>query len=293
MENQNPTISQPIPQQNIPAEQTPPTPPPFTPHNSLRWLKLLIIGVVVLLVISIVGVSSYLLGTNKNTPAEVATQITPTLTPTTDPTASWKTFSDTKLNFEFKYPPEYSITKNVDETTNLNHNITWSQKPTIDTCRGDGCRYSTSSQVIKLGNNSFNKVAGLIGQVGGNIPESYIDYEITSLDPSQKIVFRIKELPFDKSYQELLKQYTGNRTVQEIPSNQVAMLNQILSTFKFTQSALEGHPDVCVDGFDPTTQMYLCQRCGGTENQCPNGYSCIPDITKPVNLLGTGSCIKK
>ncbi len=116
MENQNPTISQPIPQQNIPAEQTPPTPPPFTPHNSLNWLKFLTIGVIVLLVVSVIGVSGYLLGTNKNTPTEVATQTTPTLTPTPNPasnaastTANWKTHTSPEFGFTVKYPEIFKV----------------------------------------------------------------------------------------------------------------------------------------------------------------------------------------
>ncbi len=108
MENQNPTTdTQPMPQ-NVPVEQTPATPPPLTPHNSLNWLKLLIIGVIILLTISIVSVSSYLLGANKNNASKVVSQITPipTPTPTINETASWKTYSSN--TFSFKYPPLFA-----------------------------------------------------------------------------------------------------------------------------------------------------------------------------------------
>lgn len=102
-----------IPQEQ--PQQTPPAPPPFTPRNSLRWLKFLIVGVVTLLIISVFGVGSYLLGSNRNAQETVA-QITavPTPTPTPDPasnaanaTASWKTYTNTAIGFEIKYPPDY------------------------------------------------------------------------------------------------------------------------------------------------------------------------------------------
>ncbi len=114
MENQIPTNTQPIPAQNVPVEQAP-TPPPFTPHNSLNWLKLLIIGVVVLLVTSIFGIGGYLLGSNKNTPSQLVQKPTPLPTKASvkagDPvsnaasaTANWKTY--TTSEFTFKYPAD-------------------------------------------------------------------------------------------------------------------------------------------------------------------------------------------
>lgn len=154
--------------------------------------------------------------------------------------AGWKTYKGD--GFSFKYPGNYPFTKNVDgpapgTTDILNHNITWKiqRADQNSKCRGDGCRYSKGSSQIKLGQNSANKVVGLIGEIGGNIAENYIDYEITVPNSENLVIFRIKELPSDKTYQELLSLYPPGRKLKEIPTTETETLEQILSTFKFTE----------------------------------------------------------
>ncbi len=174
-------------------------------------------------------------------PASIKDVPKQTPSPIPDPTADWKTYTDSKLGFVFRYPQEYSITKNAGgpfpgTSDILNHNIMW-RKVTLESisnCRGDGCRFSTNTTPIRLGSNSINKVNGLIGEIGGNISENFIDYEITIPNSTDLIIFRIKELPSDKKYQDLVKQFTGNRSVQEIPKSETEMLERILATFKFT-----------------------------------------------------------
>lgn len=155
-------------------------------------------------------------------------------------TSNWKTYKGEM--FSFKFPENYPLTKNVDGPAPgtidiLNHNITWriQQADQNSKCRGDGCRYSKGSSQIKLGQNSANKVVGLIGEIGGNIAENYIDYEIAVPNSEDLIIFRIKELPSDKTYQELLSLYPPGRELKEIPITETDTLEQILSTFKFTK----------------------------------------------------------
>src|SRR3989344_6441471 len=52
--------------------------------------------------------------------------------PTTDETADWKTYSNTQLGIEFKYPPEYQIIKETGKTALVGYHYT-PEDPTIIT----------------------------------------------------------------------------------------------------------------------------------------------------------------
>lgn len=252
MDEQNPTQVPPVNPASplgtpvveiIPPHADPQQTPPSGKFSLSPKVMLLIL---VILIITIVGSGIYL---SKGSQPKPTPTITPTPLPTeasakaSDPTSSWKTYNDLRLNFQFNYPSKYSLTKNVDgpypgTIDILNHNINWyiASPADVSNCRGDGCRYSTSSEVIKLGNNSINKVIGLIGAVGGNIPQNYVDYEIPIPNSTKAVLFRIHELPSDVTYQELLKQYPDSgRILQEIPKTEIDTLEKILSTFKFTE----------------------------------------------------------
>lgn len=241
--------------------QIPPLPSTIVPIEKpkSKFPLFIIIGIVLFLLIAGSAAGFYFY--KKQTPKQIACtleakvcpdgtsvgrqgptcEFAPCPTAAADSMSDWKSYTDTTLGFEFKYPTEYTITKNVDgpypgTTEILNHNITWNKQSSIDTCKGDGCRYSTNSTSIQLGQNSFTKVVGVVGAVGGSIPENYIDYEIPIPNSTDKIIFRIKELPSDQSYQDLLKKYPDTRTPQNISTKEVKILEQILSTLKLTDS---------------------------------------------------------
>lgn len=83
------------------------TPPPQTPGNSKKFLTFLLVFVVMV----VIGVGGYVLGTRKTqTPAKSPeptpiASIQPTFTP--DPTANWKTYTNQKLGFQFQYPADW------------------------------------------------------------------------------------------------------------------------------------------------------------------------------------------
>lgn len=122
-------------------QQIPPQAPLPNPPNHPKIL--IIITSVILL--TTIGVGSYVLGTRKNqatiqnqqvTSSPTISQPTPTLTetpfvhPTTDPsiTANWKTYINTKYRYSIKYPPDWLIKEcpefpdcgQNDETTYIN-----------------------------------------------------------------------------------------------------------------------------------------------------------------------------
>ena len=76
------------------------------PH---RFSKTFIVLIAVILLVA-AGVGGYILGTNQNQTVQTqpVTQL-PQPSPTPDPTANWKTYSNTKYDFSFKYPSEWEI----------------------------------------------------------------------------------------------------------------------------------------------------------------------------------------
>ncbi len=243
MENQIPTISQPIPQQNIPAEQTPPTPPPFTPHNSLNWLKLLIIGVIILLAISIVGVSSYLLGANKNNASKVVSQITPipTPTPTINETTSWKTYSSN--TFSFKYPPlfTYSFSDPQYERIALSNDKTnygsYGLYVTGDDKNGAQDRYNADLQKFNNSDKSAQDIYSEVIPISISGRTGTMYYSVQNPDPK---ILPAPGSPSGNRYGALILdralsyeiQYRFDKNYNK--ANERETFLKILSTFQFT-----------------------------------------------------------
>jgi len=114
--NQQPQVPvqmPPIVQTPPPVQTTPPiqVPPPVIPPEVKKSSPLLIIAVV-LVVVALISVAAYLIGTKflsrkaVPTPTPVIT-LAPTATP--DPTADWKIYKNSLENFSFKYPLTWTI----------------------------------------------------------------------------------------------------------------------------------------------------------------------------------------
>lgn len=163
------------------------------------------------------------------------TEPTPTQTP--DPTANWKTFISPDSNFSLKYPPEHEIKTVLNLGYVINHTIALPSYPvSISDCKAD-CDFVGSKQDVIVGNGiKALKVKGYVGAVGGNIPESFIRYEIRNPNSAPERRFNniiLWELPQDIDYQEKTKLYPPSRNVGLIPVDQEKILDRILSTFKF------------------------------------------------------------
>lgn len=244
---------------NIPSQSTPPIAPETqmpviqpvqpTPSSSSNKTKYVLLGLLILLILAAVGGGTYYLrvvkqqpvvqknnnnvATATSTPAPTSTT-QPTPSSTLDPTANWKTYAGT--GFSLKYPAEFSILENTYRTI-INHNIvinkTLSDFSATD-CKGD-CPLITQKQSLTINNYLVSKIQGSIGSIGGNIPQSYITYEIKNLTTNKYFEITLYELPQDAVYENQIKQYPLDRTLVVIPSSQDQILMQIISTFKFTQ----------------------------------------------------------
>lgn len=105
MDNQNPPVTNP-PVEN-PVSQIVIPPPP----ESLISNKLILI--VIILILTFAGGGAYFVLNSKTKPQPTISNATPTSipTPTPNPTANWKTYKDPNYNFSFKYPNEAGLTK--------------------------------------------------------------------------------------------------------------------------------------------------------------------------------------
>lgn len=225
-------------------------------------LSLLLLFVITLLFGAVGG---YYLGVNKNqlvTPSQLTTppsqQTNPLATP--DETANWKTYTNEKYGFEFKYPENYSYTdkfkiqeessfstfyelnfkkdiyKNVAQNPAI-HFVAINTTKDIQTYLHDELQQEISSW------ETFKKESGLYGNEIPNInkTENVIINTISFTKVSRE---RSPSAPNNKEIQYFFKKgdvlyilYTNygsyNPDTKEDGSSEIKTLDQILSTFKF------------------------------------------------------------
>jgi len=211
-------------QGNYPAV-TPPS-PKFSPPLIATFVLLVISG----------AVGGFFLGKSfsqpKTSPPSIS-QTSPTQknpTPTSDPTVNWKTYSDPDGGFSIRYPANWTL-GDLGGKPLLNRRINWwFQETSYRSCKGD-CPIVTSSKEVLVSDQRAIKIKGWVGEIGGNVPQSFIRYEIEH--PKNKKFFNITlwELPQDISIEE--RNTLVGRKIGEISNSDENLFDLILSTFKF------------------------------------------------------------
>lgn len=185
--------------------------------------------------------------------SQMPTTVEPTPPPAGGPideTANWKTYANTKLGFELKYPPSVQIDKELNDQynratlfkgDNLNFEVMLRKNPgniTLDNY------YYMDTQIKQK-----TTLAGNLANVY-EMPNGYCDGPSCS-EPSLTIV---TENGLDLYHIE----FYGDAKLSVVE-------NQILSTFKFTdENSVEG------------------SFCGGIAGiPCPSGYRCLLDGDYP------------
>lgn len=233
MENAEPMS----PQQPV---STPPVPPRSNPLN----LKLIVLGVV-LVGLGLLG--GYLLWGNKSQPAPSQQQVVATQpTPTPDPTAGWKTFSG--QDFVIKYPQEWEATTNFELGGGSDNGVQIlnpnSKKPFTG---GNGYSGTPSQKLypteyITLKSRPTSEtvkqyVDKYDGPCGADQKrEAGIDYIHRSAYSAGQINGEIFTVPCEGGgYKEIVIS-AGKKLFTFDLSNDISekLVNQILSTFKFT-----------------------------------------------------------
>lgn len=105
-----------------------PNQPPIKTANNLSFAKALAYGFVIVSVGISIAIGGYLLGVNKTQPQPIAqTSVVPTASPTPDPTANWKTYKNKEYGFALKYPQDFTIANDalpkVNKETVANQNL--------------------------------------------------------------------------------------------------------------------------------------------------------------------------
>ncbi|MDP4011036.1 MAG: hypothetical protein Q8P72_02290 [Candidatus Roizmanbacteria bacterium] len=160
-----------------------------------------------------------------------------TISPTTksDELEGWKTYVG--AGFTFKHPSTYSTQNLADGRVLINNDIILSSKnSSYKDCKGDCPAYEKIETVLLSDGVQIIKIAGYQGGIGGNIPQSFIEYEIPTnaeVNTDKYITITLWELPQNIPYQDMIKQYPIDRVPQNIPSEKERELDQILSTFEF------------------------------------------------------------
>ncbi|MCL5433297.1 MAG: hypothetical protein M1524_04260 [Patescibacteria group bacterium] len=205
------------------------------PRNFPLKFMLIFIGISFLIAFVAGG---FMLGNYKTQKKSVSPTPTAKIYPSVSPitTANWKNYDAQKFGFSFKYPSGFSLTELPDDAAVIiNHNIVfYKQLGNIpaDQCKGD-CPIITNKKDMIINGYKTVKYNGYTGAVGGNIPQSYIKYEVQ--DPKTKNIFSITlyELPILDDTKQA-EQYSADRKIGEINESDKKILDQILSTFKFT-----------------------------------------------------------
>jgi hypothetical protein len=224
--------------------QTSSTTPPVQPQKTKKPLALMI--VIHLIAVAVIG---YFIYQNMQLKKQISqpqstpiASVTPTALPTTDPTANWKTYNSPENTFSFKYPS--SLQLKVFDSNSLILTVNDGPNKSYHEFRVN--QYS-----VPNGKTLYQFIYE--GGVGDNYGKSYLDGNKVSLtfkDVSQGSLYKIWEpsewpsgngtlIKFIQNNNLLiwfsLEPYNPGGTPIPYESENVAIYNQILSTFKFTE----------------------------------------------------------
>jgi len=206
------------------------------PNNTNQKTLSIILGVVIVVLI---GVIIYMVLANKSnqvaqqpspTPTQLAQWSSATPTPTTsDETANWKTYTDSKYGFEFKYPSDWSLVagdaliwKGNGINNQDNDNIQTLKVSYGNNADGSEGPASNRTNYIKfLTTSGFSNISITGGQ-------GYYDINETKGGPTPEIY-----LVGDKEI--FLMVYHIYDTSKTLVSEAERLLKQIAGTFKFTE----------------------------------------------------------
>lgn len=246
--------NQPIQQNSIPS-QTPEI--NFSQTKQNRFPRLLIIGFLVIVLVSVVGIGGYFLGAKKNNTAytetpvitkissptpipDVTSQTSPSPIPTIDPTANWKTYVSS-CGISVKYPREWNAQKYfIEDSTDSCAFLT-----APDYKQGMDTRSGFSVAITRMVKGSINM------KIIVNTIDDYIKSVEAVLQPSTPVTNEITKIygsltgtQFDFSAYESITTFIfvqGNYfyivnwpTTAQYNGSYRTSIDQILSTLKFT-----------------------------------------------------------
>ncbi|KKP48235.1 MAG: hypothetical protein UR39_C0001G0030 [Candidatus Woesebacteria bacterium GW2011_GWA1_33_30] len=245
-------------QENNPINQLP-SEPVIQKSNSF-----LVILLSVLLFVSLVIAGFFVCQTQRLTQELLESRnqnlatLTPTPVATTDPTADWETYESKQLGFEIKYPGDWDVsleTKTQPFESSLFSVVNKDYKLQLNTTTagygGIICKFddSTGDEFTGPGRDEFGDFVSLTGVFGKELRRnkeaisklSQYGYQRNSFDYSFRVCRAMDNLGTDgkKGYLGIFETKTGITgivyyTPTNLDQNKLLLLDQILSTFKFT-----------------------------------------------------------
>lgn len=201
------------------------------------FIDLILVALVGLVVIGIAGTAFYL-GKKSSIPTTinpiVTQQASPALSPA-DATANWKTYTNNVRNYTVKYPPSYSV-KEQQKSQNYLEVVNLASADIVIDSDGQHSSVGKGGEIsfiiFETGKDSYkNSILKDFGKE--KIIESSINgKQAFIVNPSTIDTFIV--IPFEYGFLQI----DINAGYRDTTANQVKYmqeLNQILSTFKFTQ----------------------------------------------------------
>ncbi len=247
MDNQTPTQ---IPTQAPPVATPQPQPAqtPTSPKKSFLSTKIILI-IAIILIIFVGGTTTYVAFVNQEKPTPTPTpEIVKSPTPTPDPTASWKTYVDDIFKFSLKYPKNFELQQSPEEPMGHEFNLYEIPKGNPSIIRANAKIYREIYTVFLPSYITFeNMYASPSGSVFIFSNDVFGNQKITKnknrFTQNKKTFGYIRNsLPIDPANPEIGAGYyielqPGIVMILETSGKDKMLLDQILSTFKFTDAS--------------------------------------------------------
>ncbi len=288
------------------------TPDPLVPNLASESVRnfippkkkfplILYISLILLSIVSVISIYLFLqvrqLTLEKLTPSP-----TPTPLASADPTTDWQTITNSGLLYTIKLPKNWKTITHPSSIAATYESYESSSGQRIDIvkdknprtiCRGD-CPGVESSTPSSVGPYPATKDSGYIGEIGGDIAHRFITFNIPNGSTSLNITF----------HPSTEERYPGGDIIP-ITTDEEALFDQILSTFKFTGDTAtapseciprnEGYSEICREKQSKSACLELDQYNAKTKKlNNPDGISdCewkAPVTNGPSSYTATYTC---
>jgi len=212
------------------------------------------VGLAVLFISLLVGGAYYYFQNQKQRSETSNLTPTPSIeqpSPTPNLMADWQTYTNTKFGFLLKVPVSYQLPSATTDFGKIGDKIDFGvSNNSISNCTGD-CPVIENAEKTNAAGISSTKIEGYAGEIGGCVAMRYITYEF------QK----------DSNFISITLNATNCNNYRAEPEGivgfkdeDIQIFDQILSTFKFTDSSVGEF--VC-----PESETLDCTPC--TSDMCP------------------------
>jgi hypothetical protein len=257
--------------------QAPPiisTPPPAPKSNR----PVIIVSVIVIFLLLAVGASAFYLGKMASSPKQVACTMEaklcpdgssvgrtgpkcefascPTTTPTPDETANWKTYTNTQYSFSFKYPLDWSFDEEKPST------IVFGPTSTINHIGETVSPYVSRFITLTISDSTPNQDLIVFKNISPSLSPAWKDTKVGEIDGKE-----VRHLGcLSGNCKDIIFQH--DKTIFDFfDQNNLKELNQILSTFKFTDQT---NPKAVTESFYTWYLSCLNEHFSQTTNSSYN-----------------------